>query len=510
MASRQQPSQITQPMGAAAQGRQVAEPIVASEEYMRLLTKLIPSTKELIKGGFVLSPLTPSELQAKVKCQKCNKKCKKDDRLPKPSAQVGEGSGNGASASTSTNGANGAAAATNGAATTNDGSGNTRHDRRNRYRSHGKPNQQDKGKQIDAANGEQPKIWTCCSKHVSQPPCSGAPAHTPTTYPPGVLEKRWRFVPTPSTPPSSSPSHCEMGLTTTLDSELIRLSLIDFFTGQILLDSLVLPTVPMQHMNTKYSGVTRSDLTNAVATKTCIMGGFEAARREVWKFVGPDTVVVGHSVGNDLGVLRMIHPRVVDSLIIEEGVRREKKEEEEREVKRKMGEMFERGMGVEEVMKWVEEQKEEEERKRKTKRPEDGMSLKALAKKKLGRTIQDGGKRGHDSVEDAVAARDLVDLVVEGMMREDKVERERKEAEEKKAKKEAEEKAKKEAEEKAKQAAATPANASGGPGPGTQGVGDFEMRREGEEREAKKKTAKKAEEGRPPQRRLREMASSLC
>jgi DNA polymerase III epsilon subunit-like protein len=35
-------------------------------------------------------------------------------------------------------------------------------------------------------------------------------------------------------------------------------------------------------------------------------------------------------------------------------------------------------------------------------------SLKALAKKHLNRDIQTNGKRGHDSLEDAVAARDIV------------------------------------------------------------------------------------------------------
>lgn len=75
MASRQQSSHMAQPMGKAAMGRQVAEPIAASEEYMKYLTNLIPSTTELIKAGFVVTPLTKKELQTKVKCKKCNKKC---------------------------------------------------------------------------------------------------------------------------------------------------------------------------------------------------------------------------------------------------------------------------------------------------------------------------------------------------------------------------------------------------------------------------------------------------
>ena len=44
----------------------------------------------------------------------------------------------------------------------------------------------------------------------------------------------------------------------------------------------------------------------------------------------------------------------------------------------------------------------------------DGMSLKALAMKQLGRVIQ-VGKKGHDSLEDALAARDLIHAHIAGL-----------------------------------------------------------------------------------------------
>ncbi|KAK3343302.1 ribonuclease H-like domain-containing protein [Neurospora tetraspora] len=461
MASRQQSSHMAQPMGKAAMGRQVAEPIAASEEYMKYLTNLIPSTTELIKAGFVVTPLTKKELQTKVKCKKCNKKCTKTDRPPRDPSHAGDGSSNGSFANETTSTAS------------NAGSSHTGHKRR--HRSHGKPH--DKGKQGDATSTnskqEQPRIickyhpgriknktWTCCSLHVSQPPCSGAPTHTPLTYAPGALEARWLFVPTPPHP-SSNPQapqfrsavaiDCEMGTSADLESELIRLSLIDYFSGQILIDSLVRPLVPMQHMNTRYSGVTRQDIQNAVRNGTCILGGLEEARREVWKFVGPETVVVGHSVRNDLVCLRWIHTRCVDSLLVEEGVRKEVKRREEVEWEEKMDGEISRmlvmaatkhGKNKSEFLDDEEEKinkKEEEEKKKRERRSREGMSLKALAEKKLGRVIQDGGKKGHDSVEDAVAARDLIHHHILGLMQNDKEERE--------------EKARKEAEEKAKEAA---------------------------------------------------------
>jgi RNA exonuclease 1 len=43
------------------------------------------------------------------------------------------------------------------------------------------------------------------------------------------------------------------------------------------------------------------------------------------------------------------------------------------------------------------------------------MSLKALAMKRLGRAIQ-VGKKGHDSLEDALAARDLIQAHIMGIV----------------------------------------------------------------------------------------------
>lgn len=234
-----------------------------------------------------------------------------------------------------------------------------------------------------------------------------------------------------------------MGVSSDFESELIRLSLIDYFSGQVLIDRLVRPNVPMQHMNTRYSGVTRQDIQNAIRNRTCILGGLEEARKEVWKFVGPQTVVVGHSVANDLSALRWIHERCVDSFVVEEGVRKKikAKEEEEEKEKEKVREKQKEerlleislhcGPGMaEETRRMMEEQEEikgkVKVKKMRGKRGEDGMSLKALTKKKLGRVIQDGGKKGHDSVEDAVATRDLIHFHILGLMQKD---REKKEAE---------------------------------------------------------------------------------
>ena len=46
------------------------------------------------------------------------------------------------------------------------------------------------------------------------------------------------------------------------------------------------------------------------------LAGWQAARREVWKYIDADTIIVGHAVKNDLDVLGMIHHQIVDSAIV--------------------------------------------------------------------------------------------------------------------------------------------------------------------------------------------------
>jgi RNA exonuclease 1 len=192
-----------------------------------------------------------------------------------------------------------------------------------------------------------------------------------------------------------------MGTAANGDSELIRLTLVDYFSEEILVDNIVLPDVPMLHLNTKYSGVTWADMRNAQRKRTGL-DGKAGARQAVWKYVGPDTIVVGHGVQNDLRSLRLIHKRVVDSFVTEHA--RVKAKEAEEEVLRL--DMIAQGLTKPEDEELGEKSKEAAEEKQKKKKG-GAMSLKTLAKKYLDRDIQKGNK-GHDSLEDAIAARDIV------------------------------------------------------------------------------------------------------
>jgi RNA exonuclease 1 len=153
-----------------------------------------------------------------------------------------------------------------------------------------------------------------------------------------------------------------MGMSMSNESELIRLTAVDFFTKETLVDNLIFPSVPMRHYNTKYSGVTLSMIQAARLQGTCILGR-DAAREALLQYIGPGTVLVVHGGSSDLTALRLLHPHVVDSFILE-------------------------GYYGEKV--------------------EGGKGLKNLMKLKTGLDIQSRGKLGHDSLEDALAARELV------------------------------------------------------------------------------------------------------
>ena len=157
--------------------------------------------------------------------------------------------------------------------------------------------------------------------------------------------------------------------------------------------------------------------------------GTKNAREEIWKFVGPETMVIGHSVQNDLNALRWIHNRVVDTVVLEEEVYRG--EDEKRAIAEEIRKNLEDAVDslalsktrdtdsepmAEERLARDNEQicqndqpvQEKEGQKKKKAKGTGRVSLKTASMVRLGRAIQTGGQ-GHDSVEDALASRDLAE-----------------------------------------------------------------------------------------------------
>lgn len=98
-------------------------------------------------------------------------------------------------------------------------------------------------------------------------------------------------------------------------SELVRVSAVDFLSGELILDTYVSPQGHVICWRTKFSGVNPSVLAEKKREGKLIKG-WQAARDLLWQFIDAQTVLVGHSLNNDLAVLGMVHTRVVDSAIV--------------------------------------------------------------------------------------------------------------------------------------------------------------------------------------------------
>jgi DNA polymerase III epsilon subunit-like protein len=146
-------------------------------------------------------------------------------------------------------------------------------------------------------------------------------------------------------------------------SALARLSAIDFLTGELLIDKLVQPTQMVVDWRTKYSGITAKAM-QAARDSGEILEGDATAREMLSRHMDDETVLIGHALYNDLEVLGIQHEKVVDS-----------------------ASLVEAAVGHSVRTMW---------------------GLKKVCKELLGIDIQDAGKKGHDSVEDALAAREVV------------------------------------------------------------------------------------------------------
>ncbi|KAJ5594755.1 RNA exonuclease Rex3 [Penicillium hispanicum] len=246
-------------------------------------------------------------------------------------------------------------------------------------------------RRTDRITGSSEAYFPCCSESVgASSGCTKANTHVFKVSETKRLASILQFKTTPVQPDKGHLDpvcfDCEMGYTT-FGLELIRLTAVSWPEGRELLDVLVKPMGEILDLNSRYSGVFPEHYVSATPYGTPIshdkppLQGKDTDQTKALQFVDspamardlllellqPDTPLIGHAIDNDLNVCRVIHPTVIDTVLL-----------------------YPHPRG----------------------RLPNRMSLKALARKFLERDIQTGGDRGHDSREDSIATGDLVSVKV--------------------------------------------------------------------------------------------------
>ncbi|KAK6514384.1 RNA exonuclease 3 [Arthrobotrys conoides] len=188
------------------------------------------------------------------------------------------------------------------------------------------------------------KTWGCCATAPGENPgCVEHTNHVFMVKSPIRLASVWQFVDTPSAPILSPSSEtppppdkniekaicmdCEMAFTTK-GFEVIRLTATRFPTYEPIVDILVQPYGEILDLNTRFSGVTQeqfdtalpyssSSLPNKDDPKILLRASSPLEARDIlFTHIDSSTIIIGHSLDNDLKCMRIIHPRVVDTALL--------------------------------------------------------------------------------------------------------------------------------------------------------------------------------------------------
>ncbi|KAI9711645.1 MAG: RNA exonuclease 3 [Chrysothrix sp. TS-e1954] len=224
------------------------------------------------------------------------------------------------------------------------------------------------------------KVHDCCGEPLGITiGCTQMSSHVYKIYDGKRLASLMQFGCTPDNRAASADSaitfDCEMAFTVN-GMELIRLTANAWPSSELLLDLYVRPLGQILDWNTRFSGVGAEDFAKAKPfdfsgdesenTALRLVESPATARELLFRLLTPSTPLIGHAIENDLNVTRIIHPCIVDTVLL-----------------------FPHARGL-----------------------PFRQSLKRLAKDILWRDIQANTGHGHDSIEDAKATGDLVRVKV--------------------------------------------------------------------------------------------------
>ncbi|CAA7055914.1 unnamed protein product [Microthlaspi erraticum] len=101
---------------------------------------------------------------------------------------------------------------------------------------------------------------------------------------------------------------CEMVLCEDGTEGLVRVGVVDREL-KVILDKFVKPNKPVVDYRTEITGITAEDIENATLSLADI-------QETLQPFLSKGTILVGHSLNKDLEVLKIDHPRVIDTALV--------------------------------------------------------------------------------------------------------------------------------------------------------------------------------------------------
>ncbi|KAK6223927.1 hypothetical protein LQW54_000071 [Pestalotiopsis sp. IQ-011] len=97
-------------------------------------------------------------------------------------------------------------------------------------------------------------------------------------------------------------------------SELAQLCVVDVLTGNLVFDLLVLPAERVVNWRKRFSGLSYPAMM-AARDQGRLLRSWKAARAELLRFMDTNTIIIGHSIQNDLHMLRLAHSNIIDTSI---------------------------------------------------------------------------------------------------------------------------------------------------------------------------------------------------
>nr|CDS25718.1 rna exonuclease 1 [Hymenolepis microstoma] len=153
-------------------------------------------------------------------------------------------------------------------------------------------------------------LTSCCKKRLSSPGCVSRPYHVHMYNKFNDLENYIQFgppLPRLENDVNVFAIDCEM-VYTDFGFELARATVVNV-SGEVVYDQFVRPSGALLDPNTEYSGLRAEDIEQATTRLADVQNDLKT-------ILDSDSILIGHSLENDLIALKIIHQKVVDTSVV--------------------------------------------------------------------------------------------------------------------------------------------------------------------------------------------------